>query len=551
MASTTEFVLERLENIGLKHVFGIAGDYILPFFGNLAKSKKIKVINNTDEMAAGFAADGYARVNGIGCVVVTYNVGALKLCNPVAGAYAERSPIIVISGSPGVKERSEVPMHHMIGSFDCQREVFKNITCAQAILDNPTTAGYEVDRVFEALKYHKQPVYIELPRDMAAATINYDVYTLGTPKVPETDYHNLEDALTEVINWLESCEKPVILAGVEVARYGFGKELIRFAEKYNIPIAATLLGKSVVDEEHPLYLGVYAGSNSSEESLIEAVENSDCLLVCGEIITEATFGYRPSKIFEKREMITCTVGELKVRKHNYPNVSFVDFCKALFKTEITPKQSPKIINLGKESKTFEVQEDQKLTNLRIFEKINSILNDDMIVVADVGDALLGASELLTMRNANSFFGPAFYLSMGFAIPASLGIQLANSSKRPIIIVGDGAFQMSCSEISTIVKHKLNPIIFVLNNKGYTTERMILDGEFNNIVDWRYHKIIEMIGGGQGFCVEDEKALESAVNTALSCSDVPCIINCIIEPLDISPALRRICESLTKKLKGGN
>jgi indolepyruvate decarboxylase len=546
MASTADFLIERLENIGLKHVFGIPGDYILHFFAHLVQSKKITLINNADEAGAGFAADGYARANGVGCVCATYAVGAFKLFNAIAGAYAERSPVIVIAGAPGVKERKiDVPLHHTVGDVNCQRDMYKKITCAQAILDDPTTAGYEIDKALEALKYHRQPIYIELPRDVSMMPLNYDVYTQGTPKSPESDLQNLEDALKEVAKLIEDSKNPVILAGVEIGRCKMGRELTRFAERHNIPLVATLLSKSVINEIHPLYVGVYAGSNSSETHVKDMVENSDCLLVCGEVLTEATVGYRPSKVFEKRDMVTCTIKGLKVRNHHYPNVNFTDFCKALFKTELTIKEKPSFPEKS-HPKKFVATANKKLTIERLFEKINSILDEDTAIVADVGDALLGSTDL-TLPHYGTFFGPAFYLSMGFAIPAALGIKLAKPNIRPIILVGDGAFQMSSCELSTILKYKSDPLVVVVNNRGYTTERMIVEGSFNEIVDWHYHKITDLIGGGKGYKVLTEEELEQGVSEWIKNSGLV-VLNCVLDPLDVSSALKRFTESLSKKVK---
>ena len=545
MPSVAEFLMERLENAGIKHVFGLPGDYIIQYFVKLLDSKKLKLITCPDESGAGFAADGYARTNGIGCVAVTYNVGALKICNPIAGAYAEHSPVIVISGAPGMGERNSVKLHHMVRSFDLQRAVFKEFTCAQAVLENPLTAGYEIDRCFEALKYYKQPVYIELPRDVASQPVGYDVYTQGTPKKYISDEHNLGDSIHEVYEWVNSANSPLILAGVEIARHQMGKDLLKFAERCGIPIACTLLSKSVINEHHPLFAGVYAGANSSQSQVREMVDNSDCLLVLGEVITEATVGYRPSKAFWKRDMVTATVGELTVRNHTYPNVSFHDFCKVLFKVDFK-KRKPPVLTPKREDLRFEPVAGKKLTTIRFFEKINSILDESTVVVADTGDSLLGASDLTTCH-ADSFFGPAFYLTMGWAIPASVGIQFAKPKCRPIVIVGDGSTQMSMAEISTMLRYSHNSIIFLLNNGGYTTERMIHEGSFNDIVNWNYEQIPTLLGGGKGFKVTTEDELESAVDMALK-SNVFSVLNCLVEPMDVSPALRRIGEALAKKAK---
>ena len=392
-----------------------SGDYILDYFYILSQSKKTKLINNSDEEGA--VCGGWLCKSFWGRLCLC-NIccRCLKTYNPIAGAFAESSPVIVIAGAPGVKERKHVlPLHHTVGNADYQREMFKQITCAQAFLDDPTTAGYEIDRVLEILKHTCQPVYIELPRDVSMQPINYDVYTQGTPKFPESDLQNLEDAVKEIAKLIEDSKSPVILAGVEIARCKMGKMLTKFAEKHNIPLATTLLSKSVIDELHPLYIGVYAGSNSSKNHVKEMVENSDCLIVCGEVLTEATVGYRPSKVYEKRDMVTCTISGLKIRNHHYPNVNFVDFCKTLFKIELTSKVKP-IIPKKEELVKFVPQANKKLTTARLFEKIDSVLDKDTVIVADVGDSIWGASDLTVSHS--SFYGPAFYLSMGFAIPAN-------------------------------------------------------------------------------------------------------------------------------------
>lgn len=542
MATVSDFLLERMKNAGIKHCFGVPGDYVLNFYKKLSDSEDIEIINNTDENHAGFAADAYARVKGIGCVCVTYNVGALKLANAVACAYAERSPLVVISGSPGMKERNQgVLLHHMVRSFECQKEIFENITCASVVLDDPNTAGFKIDQAFEALKYHKQPIYIELPRDIADKTINYDVYRQGTPESPKSDKENLQESLSEVIGWITSAEKPVIMAGVQLARYGLGQELIRFAEKTNIPVAATMLSKSVVDETHPLFLGIYAGT-ASQKQVRKAIEDSDCLLMLGVLLTDMTLAFRPAK-FGKRNTISVTVEGLKVRNHTYTDVVFKDFCEALLKTDL-PKNTGVKLDAKVKKPPFIAQE-ADITTGRFFEKINSMLTDSMIVVADIGDTLFGTIDL-NVPNRNGFLSPAFYTSMGFAIPAALGANLAKPESRPIVLVGDGAFQMSCTELSTIVARGLKPIVFVLNNNGYTTERFLLDGPFNDVWAWDYHKITALLRGGDGYEVKTEIELENAIAKSLI-SDKLSIISVKVGEKDISPALLRMTEGLAKRV----
>lgn len=539
----SRFLIERLENAGVKHVFGVPGDYVLDFYKELWDNEKIEVVNNTDENHSGFAADAYARINGIGCVVVTYSVGASKVINAVQCAYAERSPLVVISGAPGIGERDEeFLLHHMVGSFNSQKKLFDNITCASVVLDNPATAGYEIDRAFEALKHYKRPIYIELPRDVAKKSISYDVYKQGTPVAPATDPENLQEAIKEVIDWLSNAKQPAILAGVELARYGLGERLIRFAEKADIPVATTLLSKSVVNESHPLFAGIYSGA-SSQEVTRKIIEESDCLLMFGVMLTDMALCFKPAK-FKKRQVVSASLDGLKIRNHTFTNIQFADFCNSLFKIEVAKKELP-VMPPIREKVTFTPVPDTKMTTGRFFQKINSILDKNMAVVADIGDSLFGAADLI-VHDQNRFFSPAFYTSMGSAIPGALGIQTAVPKARPIVIVGDGAFQMSCTELSTIVRRKLNPIVFVLNNDGFTTERFLIDGGFNDIHSWDYHSITSLIKGGKGWYVDTEDALEQAVKLALDSNELS-VINVKVDRRDVSQCLKRMTEALSKRV----
>lgn len=542
MPTVSDFLLERLSNSGVKHVFGLPGDYILNFYKKLNDSEKIELVNTTDENHAGFAADAYSRVNGIGCICVTYNVGALKITNAVACAFAERSPLVVISGSPGMKERGDgVLLHHMVRSFECQKQIFDNITCCSIVLDDPNMAGFKIDEAFYKLQEYKQPIYIELPRDIADQPISYDVYKQGTPKKHTSDEDNLFEAVQEAKDWLENSKNPVILAGVQLSRFNLGSILTKFAEKNNIPICTTLLSKSVVEEKHPLFSGVYMGA-ASDKNVKNLVENSDCLLMFGALLTDVTLGFLPSK-FNKRQIVSASIEGLQIKNHTYTDILFKDFCESFFKLDLQNKFVFDKIN-KKETPKFKT-ENKILTTPRLFDKINSILKENMAVIADIGDSLFGAADLL-IHGENHFISPAFYTSMGFAIPASLGVQLADPEIRPIVIVGDGAFQMSCTELSTIIRNKLNPIVIVLNNDGYATERNLLEGSFNDISNWNYHKIIDLISGGSSARVTSEEELDEAFDLALA-SDELFVINAAVDPCVTSEGLKRITEGLSKRV----
>src|SRR6266481_5010009 len=203
-----DYLIQRLYAHGVRHVFGIPGDYVLGFYERLSRSK-LRLINTCDEQGAGFAADAYARVRGLGAVCVTYCVGGLKVANTTAEAFAEKSPVVVISGAPGMKERDKNPLlHHKVREFDTQKKVFEQLTVASTILSDPQTAFAEIDRVLHAALRYKRPVYIELPRDQ--------VFVPGIPHHKTPDIHErsnpkvLRVALAEATALINAAKQPVI-----------------------------------------------------------------------------------------------------------------------------------------------------------------------------------------------------------------------------------------------------------------------------------------------------------------------------------------------------
>jgi indolepyruvate decarboxylase len=479
----------------------------------------------------------------LGAVCVTFSVGGLSTCNSVSGAYAEKSPVVVISGAPGVAERASDPLlHHRVRDFNTQREVFDKITVAAASLDDPLTAYREIDRCLAACVRHKRPVYLELPRDR--------VHSRGTvpptPFVdkPVSDKAALAEALAEASAMINASKKPILVAGVEMHRFGLEEELVKFAEQHQLPMCATLLGKSVVSEKHPLYIGIYEGA-MCREPIRRFVEESDCLLLMGTFMTDIDLGIYTAKLdFSKR--ILATSESLQIRHHHYQNVQLADFIHGLLKANLSPPKRRIPADCRRKEPKFVLKPDAIITTARMFERINQMLTQGLAVVADVGDCLFGAAELSINRDTE-FISPAYYTSMGFAIPAAVGVQFADPNMRPIVLVGDGAFQMTCLELSTAVRHNFNPIVVVLNNKGYTTERFLQDGEFNDILNWEYHRLPDLLGGGWGFEVHTEGDLDKALNAALANRDRFSLINVHLDPKDISPALARLAESLSKRL----
>lgn len=536
-------VLDRLHRLGVRHIFGIPGDYVLSLY-QLIEASPITHIGTTREDCAGFAADAYARVNGIGAVCVTYCVGGLNTVNAIACAYAERSPVVLLTGSPGLSERTRTPyMHHMVRDFSTQKEVFERMTVAAIALDDPLTAEREMDRAFAALLRYRRPIYIEIPRDM----VHTPLRSSGKPVCIEdepSDPAALTEAIGEVRAMLSAAQRPAILVGAEVGRFGLHDDLARLVERLNIPIASTLLGKSVIREDHPLYVGVYGGLIGRDD-VQEFINASDCLLILGSILSDVEDVDARSPLMTEGRTIHATADRVAIKHHRYETIRFQDFVQGLGDASL-PRFPSRPLPVQPVTAGPAVTPGGPVTLRGLFRHLDTILNDHTLVIADVGESLFAAADLHVHRRFE-FLSPAYYTSMGFAIPAALGASCADPTLRPIVLVGDGAFQMTGTELSTCVRYGQAPIVIILNNHGYSTEREILEGPFNDIHEWQYERICDLIGGGVGSRVVTQEDFERRVAAALADPSHVHVLNVLLNPADRSPGMVRLARRLGNKL----
>ena len=546
MRNTTSigaYLLARLHQLGLRHIFGIPGDYVLTLF-KLIEESPIMHVGTTREDSAGHAADAYARIHGIGAACVTYCVGGLNIVNAVACAYAERSPVVLLSGSPGLAERVHNPLlHHMVREFSTQREVFEKVTVAAAVLDDPLTAEREINRALAALMRYKRPVYLEIPRDLVLTPIEVSSPPLAE-SVERSDPAALAEAVAEVRDMLTKAEKPVILAGAEVHRFGVQDDLTSLVERLNAPVVSTLLGKSAIREDHPLYLGVYGGLVGREE-LQQFVGGADCLLMLGSILTDIEDVGAHSTLQEAGRTVHATADAVTIKHHRYDSVRFEEFVRALAAAPLPSFQARPMPPL-EAARAEPVAAGSPVTLRGLFGHLDTLLDEKTLVIADVGESLFASADLHVHQSAE-FLAPAYYTSMGFAVPAALGAGFADPSLRPIVLVGDGAFQMTGTELSTCLRHGQAPVVVILNNRGYSTEREILDGPFNDVREWRYEKICDLIGGGVGHRVATHGELVAALGAALADAGHMHVLNVLLDPADRSAAMVRLARRLAKRV----
>ena len=539
----SEYLIQSLQKAGVDHIFGIPGDYVIKFFSELENSP-IETIGTCSEQGAAFAADAYSRVHGIGALCVTFCVGGLNTVNAVAGAYAEKAPLIVISGAPGVNERNtDYLLHHSVKDLNSQLNIFKEVTVAQCVLDDPQSAPYEIDRVIAACLKHKRPVYIEFPRDMI-----HSKCLIPPPKTEIISSKNNEifnEALKEAVEMIKAAKKPVILAGVEIRRYHVENEFLKLLENTGFPYVTNVLGKSVVCESHPQFLGVYMGKMGDPE-VIKYIEDSDCTIILGALMTDTDTG---TMQFNISKTIYASSDEFCIKHHYFKDIDLGEFIYRLAQELKSEKKEnlliPKTENNSKDEE-YIAQSETPTTIKRFFERLNSFIPEGSPVICDVGDCLFGSATLKIPKDS-IYLGPAFYTSMGYAIPATLGVMIKNPELRSLVIVGDGAFQMTGPELSCFAKYNLNPIIFVLNNHGYTTQRYLKDGNYNDIQNWNYHLFPQIVGAGLGIEVKTEGEFEEALQKAENNTESFTIINIHLDKYDKSDTLFRLTSMLGKNV----
>lgn len=549
MTTISGYLLSRLKEIGVDHLFGVPGDFVLGFFNQVLESK-VQYVGTCNELNAAYAADGYARIKGIGAFSTTYSVGELSALNGIAGSFAENIPVIAITGAPAtVNFEQSTLLHHTLGDYKIPQEMFEKVTVASTLLNRPETAPEEIDRVLYACLDLKKPVYIALPADMVMQTCASPKPFKFPPK-KTSDPAQLKEALDEAQALLEQASKPILIADAQVIRFGLQKAFATLLEKTHYPYATMMLGKTVLDEEHPQFIGQYQGLRS-RDYLKNRVEQADAVVVLGGVLSDLNTGGF-SAHFDPTKTINANILSTRIKHHLYDHIYLEDFILGLAKRLKQRDLSTLDIHPAVQGCThrhtvaFYPEKGKKITHARFFDRVSGFIEEHSIVVAETGSSLFSASETL-MPKKTTFIGQTFYGSIGYTVGATLGAAVAAPKRRTILFVGDGSFQVTCQDLSTMMRYKLNPIIFLVNNDGYTIERVIVDNVYNDIASWKYHQLPGVFGDGLGFDVRTEDELEAALQIA-SKSDKLCLIEIHTDRMDCSSSLKTAGEAMARSNK---
>jgi indolepyruvate decarboxylase len=525
-----EFLLRRIREAGVSHAFGVPGDYNLELLQQLEDTGTAEWIGACNELNASYAADGYARLNGLAALIVTNAVGALSAINGMAGSYAEHVPVICICGSIPLRSMERgLGMHHTMadGTWDRFINAYAQVTAAQARL-TPDNAVTEIDRLITTAWRDKLPVYMELPSDIGYLDIEVPAAPLVLEE-PPSDPERLRSCAAAIADRLSRATSPAILVDLDADRFGAAGQIMELAEKAQVPVAVATTAKAVIDETFPYYLGLYNGQ-ASQPHVREAIENSDCLL---------TIGYRPIDLTTGDFTGSLPAGTIHVRgrsvdvgEDNYQAVTLTEVLRGV--TDAVPQVTNRAMRQSAPP-TAAMRDhgdgSAQLTQAAYWQAIQSYIRSGDVLVAEDGTSY--ASAGLRLPPDCTFVSQVIWGSIGYSVGSLLGTLTAAPGRRHLLFVGDGSFQLTAQEVSTMLRHDYKPVIFLINNGGYTIERCWLGktSRFNDVANWAYAdlpKVFRPDTTARSFVVKTVADLEKALSAP---NDTLIFIEAIMDPFD--------------------
>jgi indolepyruvate decarboxylase len=550
--SVGDFLVAYLRRAGVREIFGIPGDLVLRLFSQL-EGRRQKMITFSHEPAVGFAADGYARATGaIGVACVTYGAGGNNMVNSIAGAYAEHVPVLVISGGPGEQEyKHGTLIHHQARAIDSQLRIYREVTAAAEALDDPRTAAETIDRVVRTMWREQRPGYLEIARDLVDQKIPVptDIRRAGTPLVEEhSDGDRVREAARDVAERLNRARKPLIFVGLEAFRFKTQGEVLKLCERIGAPILTPMLAKGAVPMDHPLYMGVIG--THSPAPVLRRLREADLVVELG--CMETDLGAFPHASQRERS-IRAIDKRVDVSQHSYTDVTLRDFVHALLGEKLSRHREKVTFHDNLPAPPAWLREGGKsgaparspVKVAEVLHTVNHFLagRDDFVVVAEAGDMLFAGVDVRVGGRA-AYFAQGLYASMGFAIPGSMGIEIG-TGKRPLVLCGDGAFQMTGPEISHAPVHGLRPIVLVINNGGWGIFRPVVARQkILEVPDWPYAEMARL-WGGRGDRVETGPELLAALERAEKSPEFS-LIEVMIGRNDLSPLSRKYIRASSRK-----
>jgi len=538
MATIIDYFIKRLAELGISEIFGVPGDYNFKILEAIEECRDTKWIGCCNELNAGYAADGYARIKGMGAVVTTYGVGELSAINAAAGSYAENLPVVCIAGLPKKELVNQGKIfHHCLNSnYKIFEKIYSNVTAFSVVLSEEN-AQEEIETALSIAYHQKKPVYIGIYDDICKKKIKL---TQEKFKEKKSNIKNLKDSAVHISDILDKAKNPVIISEFPVLRLGLKEEMQNLVEKSGFASTTMMMGKGSIDETSANFIGTYAGNLISDETA-KIVEKSDCVLGFGILMSDFNTGGYSSKL-DLSKVISIQYDTVIVENKVYKDVLMKDVIKELTEEVIPKKQDSRQIPFEYK---YAQGSDKELGQKFIYIFMQNYLQEGDIYLAETGLTSIGSVPIRLPKDA-SFCIQAFWGSIGWATPACLGACFAAKDKRPILITGEGSHQMTFQEISTMLRYGLKPIIVVLNNSGYTIERLLSKNpmdKFNDIAVWDYTQVVKGFWGNKKtYKVRTEREFEAALKDARKIDELV-YIEAFTERLDAPAVVKKLTDKL--------
>ncbi len=543
--TVADYLLDRLAQIGIRHLFGVPGDYNLQFLDHVVDHPLIDWIGCANELNASYAADGYARCKPAAALLTTFGVGELSAINGIAGAYAEHLTIIHIVGAPVLKsQQAGLLLHHSLGDGDFEHftRMAKEVSVAQACL-TPDNAESEIDRlIIIALSEHR-PVHLVIPCDVAILPLVSKPAPLLLPQsILSTASLKMfiESARKELVN----AKKVSVLAGYLAERFNVQPLLKHWMDEVPFPHSALFFGKGVFNESHSNYVGTYIGA-ASEPEIQRLIEDADITINVGvQFLDTATAGFSHQLPIEN--CIFIHPNEAKVGHQVFTQIPMQEAIKALHQLTLSLAQQWKlpIINQSPLPNVSQSEISQRY----FWYEIQKFIRPNDILFTDQGTSCFGAAELTLPENCQ-FVVQSLWASVGFSLAATLGAQLAEPNRRVILLIGDGSAQFTVQELGTMLRNGLKPIIFLINNQGYTVERAIHGPEqpYNDITLWDWTLLFKALANKHPAFVRhitEPEQLKCALQDVVNCGQLA-FIEVVLPKMDTPKILDAISMALKK------
>ncbi len=489
-----KYLLESIKNLGITDIFGVPGDYNLLFLDDIMADKKLRWVGDTNELNAGYAADAYAKIHGISALLTTGGVGELSALNAVGGAFAENVPVIHIVGYPSLQALQDKKfIHHFLEEGERFTAPHKEIASKVSEVYGVVTrynATFEIPRLIQTAFESKKPVTIYLPSNENNQSIDASPYQA---RYPASDKDHLQVLLGHIQTALKKAKNPLLLIDVLTSRFSLKNEIRELIKHLNIPAATTLFGRGALNETDPQFVGLYMGDVSTKK-IKQTVENADAILIVGGL---HNCDYNTGKFtadFSRAKQLIQLKGNYAVVNGAYiQGVWLPDVLKAMRK-KLSPLSKSIFRKSEKKAENIKALKTGVLSQASFWYEVAPLLSQqDVIGVFEVGTAIWASTQLNTSVNTE-FVGSYGYASIGYATPAVLGTSLADPSRRTIAFIGDGSFQVTAQAVSTLLRHQQKPVIFLLNNDGYTIERVIHGPKaaYNDIQMWDYQAFVRSL-----------------------------------------------------------